>query len=358
MRSSRHPLHMPLALVGLLLAAGNAFGQAATPPPATQPSGVLVGRLERGLIGIGLTPAQHDAIHDLLDRTRDEIDVLVEQGRAANATDPAIGERTRRSAEAAYQQVLPLLLDEQRARFEAQVRADRPLDRPPLPAPPPGTTRTGGGQTIITGSANAPNVTDEEREQMMAARPRDLPRVATGGERQAADPPTSQPTGRIRIGDAMPDFELTRLNGATLTPRYFAGRPAVLVFGSLTSPTFRDRIGRIQALDKRLGSRANLVVIYTREMHPGTHDLPERNRAAEIAVNAHRSAEDRIAAVRQAKRRLGITLEIVPDAMDDVLTDTFGTPNGAAIFDETGKLIAVQTWAEPFAIERAVRSER
>src|SRR3712207_7457549 len=53
----------------------------------------------------------------------------------------------------------------------------------------------------------------------------------------------------------------------------FRSKTSVLIFGSLTSPSFRDRMPRIQALADSYGNGVMWIVIYTREMHPGD-DVP------------------------------------------------------------------------------------
>lgn len=343
----------------------------ATTKPATQPAyeqrpgAPTAGRVERAIVGVGLTDEQRNAIFDVLDPARDEIDAMVAEATMNNIPQERVDRRVRELVEASYHRVAKLMVRDQRDRFEAQFRADRVTNLPPLRTPPAGSIVLRDGVAYLNGNAVQPDMMSEMRpgDAMMmgpattgpnAMRP-DVPRVAAGGGR--AGEPATRPAATIKLGDPMPAFTLTRLNGSEVTQRIFAGKATVLIFGSLTAPSFRDRIAKFDQLSSRTPG-VMWAVIYTREMYPGVGadaDLPERNRDDKVAVAQHATLADRSAAARLAKRQLGIGFEVIPDSMDDTLTNTFGAfPNGAAVFDASGKLIALDNWAEPFAVKRTL----
>jgi hypothetical protein len=162
----------------------------------------------------------------------------------------------------------------------------------------------------------------------------------------------------INIGDAMPDFSLTKLDGRVVTRAKLVGKPSVLLFGSYTAPNFRDRASLLQQVAQRYGSRVNWLIIYTREMHPMGKDEPERNRDDHIAIAQHASDADRTAAARNARDQLQLTMDIAPEKLDDAVSRRLnGFPNAALLFDASGKLVARQQWADAFALERAIDRE-
>jgi Spy/CpxP family protein refolding chaperone len=158
-----------------------------------------------------------------------------------------------------------------------------------------------------------------------------------------------------KVGTPAPAFELTRLDGKTVRPSSFAGRVGVIVFGSYSSPSFRQRAPEIEALAKQFGSRAQFLIVYTKEAHPAADWEVERNKDAGIAVEAHKDAAARAAQAEKTEHALNLTIPIAPDTMDDAVSTAFGTfPNGAVVLSRDGIIVARQQWVDPGGLERRI----
>lgn len=171
---------------------------------------------------------------------------------------------------------------------------------------------------------------------------------------EAASSVSDQPQhATIDIGQKVPDFALNRLDGKAVTLASFKSRPVVLIFGSYTSPSFRQRVQQFQSLAKEFDKSVDVVVIYTAEAHPKGEWEVERNQQEGIEVAKHLNMDERFAAARLARDKLKLSTElmpIVPDKMDDAFTHSLGGfPNGMAIIDGSGQLYARQKWADVFA---------
>jgi Spy/CpxP family protein refolding chaperone/peroxiredoxin len=157
----------------------------------------------------------------------------------------------------------------------------------------------------------------------------------------------------IGVGDVVAEFTLTRLDGKPFSSRSFAGKPAVIVFGSYSSPTFRDRIAAIDQLAKQYGKRATFVVVYTKEMHPAGEWEPQRNVDDNVNVAAHQSNDDRFAAARAARDKLKLSnIEIIPEPLGEPVSRQFAAePTGAVVIDAKGVVVAKQKFAEAGGID-------
>src|SRR5205823_7819953 len=106
------------------------------------------------------------------------------------------------------------------------------------------------------------------------------------------------------IGQAAPEFNLQKLDGRSVQLSSFKGKILVLMFGSYSSPSFRQRAAMIQDLARETGSHASFLIIYTKEAHPKDGWQVERNREQKILVPAHSDAASRIAAAKSARETL------------------------------------------------------
>ena len=164
--------------------------------------------------------------------------------------------------------------------------------------------------------------------------------------------PTPRPP---RVGDAAPDFSLTRLGGRRVSLGDFEHKVLVLIFGSYSCPTFRGHAAGLEALRDDVGYRANFLVVYTREAYPaGEWDVP-RNAADGVSVPAHADAAARAAAARLARSRLGLKVDVAPDGMDDAVTEAYGGfPNAAVVVGRDGTVVARQRWLDPSGLRRPI----
>ena len=160
-----------------------------------------------------------------------------------------------------------------------------------------------------------------------------------------------------RVGDPTPAFELEKLGGRKVNLATFKNRPFVLIFGSLSAPTFRENAAAYDDLRKVAGTRCGLLVVYTREAYPaGVWDI-ERNKSDGIAVPPHATAAAREAAARAMVEKLHLRLDVATDSMDDATAAAYGGfPNAAVVVDRDGKVVLRQRWADPFALREKIEA--
>jgi hypothetical protein len=191
-------------------------------------------------------------------------------------------------------------------------------------------------------------------ERRPPPRPGDRPggRRGPAREERRARGPT---TGPITLGAPAPELELTRLDGKPVRLSSFSGRVGVIGFGSYSSPSFRQRAPALEQLAKQFGSRAQFLIVYTKEAHPAGQWDVDRNKEEGIAVEPHKDAAARTAQAEKAKDALGLTIPIAPDRMDDAVAAAFGGfPNGAVVLARDGTVVARQQWLDPDGLERRV----
>ena len=314
-------------------------------------------RIEEALKAADVTDEQRGKLDPVLADAREKMAAIVADARANGAPDPqAIMDKAREVIDSLRQEAAKILTPEQFRTFEAAMRPNRAgpggtgRDRP---APPGEGAKDGPGM-----NGDPPPPPPEPPAGPPAARnSTPHPEAGTAGLAASAAPsPAATPTTRpVAVGELMPEFDLVRTDGRHVTPKSFANRPAVFIFGSMTAPSFRDRADLLGQLAKKYGARVRFLIVYTREQHPMNGDEPERNRDDHIAIALHKTAADRAAAAADARTKLGLTLDVAPDTMGDTLTTALdGYPNGAAVFDADGRLTVLQKWVEPFALERAL----
>lgn len=191
---------------------------------------------------------------------------------------------------------------------------------------------------------------------MMDEQPmRDGRRGRGGGQRDDGPAAPTLAPDQLRPGTRAPDFTLKRLGGTMMALSSLEGRPVVIVFGSYSSPSFRQRAAALEQLKKELGQRVQLLVIYTKEAHPKGGWEVERNRDSEIELEQHKDLEDREAMAEKARSALKLTVPILLDTMDDATAKAYGlAPNGAVVIGRGGKVIARQQWFDPYTLRRHI----
>lgn len=292
----------------------------------------LIDRLASAVNSLDLASEQKTQVEKVLTGLRDE----VQKARTDNAGNPqAIREQVRPAVDEARKAIGQILTREQRALLREKLRAERP-DTP---------EKSGAPQADPAPPAVSPPTT---------------------GPSSNATQPAADAAGvsfsPLVPGDPAPDFTLTDTNGKSVTlSNLYKSRPLVLIFGSYTCPSFRDRAPAISRLKRNLGdSRATLLIIYTREAHPKGGWEVERNRDDKIEIPAHGSNADRLAAAKKAQKALELSdVPMALDSMQDVVFRRFGEhPNGAAIIARGGTISVLQEWFDPHAVQRTVGSMR
>ena len=341
-------------------------------PPTTRPGqgvgepGGLTGRfaerIDRALDAAAATEEQREKLKPILDEARTKITKIIAEAQADGDADPqAMRGQMREVMEGVRQKAVGIFTPEQAEQFRVAMQppnrggGGREGGGPAGGRGGPAGGGQGGQREGGPGGMNGePSPPPPPAEKPQANNTKPSPEAGTAG--LAASASTASTTTRpIVLGETMPAFELERLNGNAITNKSLAGKPAVIIFGSLSAPSFRDRAPMLAPLAKKYGSRARFLIVYTREQHPMGGNEPERNRDDKIIIATHTTAKDRVAAAKTARDQLGLTLDMATDSMDDALTRQLdGFPNGAAVFDADGKLVDHQKWVEPFAIERTL----
>lgn len=322
--------------------------------------GALLGqfaRLRDAVQALDLTDAQRQQFEALLADLRKELAAL----RDAGGDPQQIRERVQQLQQHAREKLASILTPEQLQTLQEKMRSGEP----PRGAPrQPGTAPAGGNDG---GGPRRPFV--EGGRGSVEPRPRDRPNPATGptAPRVPAERSPSQPTkpdGRgepsppaaattvpvvtAQVGQPVPEMTVTRIDGRPMALSSLKGKPTILVFGSFSCPSFRQRVPHVNAAADALGTRVNVVYVYTREAHPVGGWEVQRNRDEKIRVDAHRSMAERLQQARQTQVALRLEGQVLVDDMDDRLVRTFdGFPNAAVILDRDGVLVRRQKWCDP-----------
>lgn len=171
------------------------------------------------------------------------------------------------------------------------------------------------------------------------------------------------------IGDAVPDFTLYTLGddpvslGSTLA----AGRPVLLVAGSLSCPVFRNTIPALNAIAERWRGRLEVLVVYVLEPHPvvdispyfGVENVTSQNRYADILVRQPRTYEERRWLVDSLLARHPIAPRVVIDGPCNEWWSAYGrAPNNAILVGADGRVAAYHGWFNREPLDMGVEIER
>ena len=152
----------------------------------------------------------------------------------------------------------------------------------------------------------------------------------------------------ITAGTRAPDFTLHRLSGSTVTLKSFVDKPLVLVFGSYTSPSFRDRVPQIEALQAKYRFSVNFLIVYTREAHAQNEWDVQRNMDDGIKINQPKTLADRTQLAVRSRSALKITTDIAVDDMDDTVAKEYQAgQDGATVISRLGDIVGTQKWCDP-----------
>lgn len=176
------------------------------------------------------------------------------------------------------------------------------------------------------------------------------------GNQQKASADAPRDVG-LRVGQPAPDFALEKLDGKPVQLSSFKGRLTVLMFGSYSSPAFRKRAAAFNDLAREYGSRAQFLLIYTKETHPAGGWEVDANRDAKISIPPHKSLDERKELAKRAKDALKVNVPIAVDSMDDSAANAYGAhENDAILIGKDGKILLAQNWMDPYGLKRALDS--
>ena len=319
---NRNPGRKPLKD---LKADGKAAKKNGTTTNPAEADGPMVARLRTALGTLGLTPEQKEQTDALLADANTQAAKIRQD--AAGDRDAA-REKAKELAQSLRPKLAAVLTAEQKEKLAEQM--------PGLRAGPAG--------------AKGENRRQNRRDKIDGKKADDAPPAT---QPAAAGAPAAKAPA---VGDDAPTFALRRLgSGAEVTNKSFAGKPLVLAFGSLTSPAFRDRIGRLETLRNQYRGRAAVLVVYTREEHPADGWQVERNRDEKIEVNQPTTLDERVALAGQLKERTKTTLDIAVDDTSDAVATAYGSrPQGAAVISRYGKIVGTQTFCDPSGLGRMI----
>ena len=331
----------------LLLCATVRAADPATRPGARRP-GQTVQRLREAADALDLTAEQRPGVDEAFAAAQRRFREVLRQRRDLDAD--ARREEFRTIAAGLVDDISAQLTPEQKVAFRDDVARLRGGEEPATR--PSGTPRMGAtafpGQTppppMMTGGTMAPAPDGDAADDSPPPRSAFLQKL-------------TRPSG-LEIGGRVPDA-LTVVTLADeqkplirLLPDH---RPLVIVFASLSSPTFRDRLGDLPWLRQQLVGKAELMVVYTREQYPAGQWTVKRNDVDKVSIPPHADLAARLALLRQVESlaKLGNGATLVADAMDDAAADTLAgaEPNCAAVvLRPDGTLAARQQWLDPTGI--------
>ncbi len=147
-------------------------------------------------------------------------------------------------------------------------------------------------------------------------------------------------------GDAIPTFSVTTTDGIIIdnASLHRGGRPALIVFGSLTCPVTESAGDGLRELAIKYGDRVRFILINVREAHPGA-STPQPHTDHQKSEHASR-----------LKERHRLPFEVATDDLDGTLHRAFGPrPSSAYLVDQSGRITFRAQWSNVTpAIEEAV----
>ena len=152
--------------------------------------------------------------------------------------------------------------------------------------------------------------------------------------------------GSLGPGNQIPDVDLYPLDSdETITTRdLLAGRPTLLVTGSITCPMTSSSTPVLKRLYEEFGDRVNFVMLNVREAHPG-ESMPQPETIEEKKARASILGE-----------HFGIPWMVVADDIEGTLHRALDSkPNSAVLVDADGVILFRAHWASDIgALRRAL----
>ena len=330
---------------------------AAVPPP-----GVLAERLREALPQLKLSDEQAQRAKELFDDVRPRAEALRQQIETGDAD---ARQKARELAEETRQKLREILTPQQQEQLRQMM--SRPMSPPPVDGP----RRPGGGSNrrnrdnATTRAAAGAAAGDQMMSEttMSGAGSGDDMMSMDGARRPSAAKPGASVPGQSdtaagpAIGASAPDFTLTKPDGAQVSLASMKGRVVVLVFGSYSAPTFRNRAAALEKLKSELGTRATFFVVYAREAHPTGEWEVARNKEDGVSVEQARTADARRAAAQTARDKLKLSTPILLDTIGNDTAIAYGAGiNSAYVIARDGTIAARQQWFEPLALRRAIEN--
>ena len=97
--------------------------------------------------------------------------------------------------------------------------------------------------------------------------------------------------------------------------------------------------------------RANVAFVYIAEAHAVDEWQMESNVEEGVLLHQHGTLEERFAAAREGVERLGLTMPVLVDGMDDAVSEAFAAWPERLYVAETGGRLAYVGGPGPFEFE-------
>jgi Spy/CpxP family protein refolding chaperone len=324
--------------------------------PSSQPTSRPFGLGGAGGVGGGLAGRQiqnfRSAIEslDLTEDQKKQVAAAFDEARAKmKDIDPGDREAMGGLIQELREKLTQVLTPEQREALQKKMQEMRNNRGGGQGGPGGNNARGGGGERRPPPPPSDPNGGGNDLKPLDAGPP-PSPRGDAGG----AGGGTGGPTGATAtLGQPAPELSAMKLDGTPVRLSSFKGRTVVLVFGSLSAPTFREKAKMLNDLIRDFRSRFEFHVIYTAEAFPvGTREV-ERNKDEKVRIEPHASLADRQRMAQEAKTTLKIEASVLTDDMKDRTAQAYDAmPNGAVVIGRDGKVVLKQKWFDAFALRR------
>lgn len=314
-------------------------------------TGEMMERLNAAIEHLELSGEQKRQIQSIVDEGKQQLTELRSKFQSGEVQADAARTESQRIFAEIRDQLSGVLSKDQQQKLRDEIQKAREREnrvasasKPPTEAPdmnpPPAPKPEGMKPEMKTDPFAAQSPRNTARDNSAAP----TPQVAAPARDAGA-----------KINDVAPEFTLERLDGRNASLSAFKGKPLVIEFGSYSSPSFRQRAAKMEDLAKQYSTRANFLVIYTKEAHPIGGWEVDRNKDDRIAIPPHADLAARKTAAKDAKQALKITLPMAVDAMDDKIAAAYGaSENSAVIIGRDWKVLSKQTWADPYRLRAAL----
>ncbi len=163
-------------------------------------------------------------------------------------------------------------------------------------------------------------------------------------------------TSGLPVGNTVPDFKLYNLNGDSLilSNELLAGKPILLIAGSLTCPIFRGKINTINQIVATYGTAIKVFIIYTIEAHPtdtsvyfGNVNVTTQNQNAGILFPQPTTYGARKQLVDTMSYWVSPNAPVFIDGPCNEWWNAFGpAPNNAYIINPNGVIVKKHGWLD------------
>jgi len=297
---------------------------------------MMIERMENAIKALDLTDDQKKQVDTLLTDMRKKMQEMRE--KVQNGADPqAVREEGRQALMDVREQLMGILTPEQQEKLRESIR------------PGPGGPGGDGGD----GQRREPRSDNKDQPGTRpSTSPQDKPTDNPGKVEAAPLPDTPQ---TAQAGMPAPEITFSMLDGKDVQLSSFRNRVVVLVFGSATSPSFRNRAENLQQLYRDMGAKAAFLIIYTREAHAKDDWQVDRNKDASVEIVQPATMADRVKLAKQTRDALNLSIPIAVDVMENTTVASYGaTENSAFVIGKDGRVLARQNWCDPFRLRLAV----